>query len=78
MSQLEINRSSENSLKAVIPIDLGKMEKITKFIHAALDKAILLRTIFRVKRTEEDVTLYFEGDKSSIKAVEKWLKKNLR
>ena len=75
---LEIVRSSENSVKVTIPIDdYSKIEKIKKTIHAALDKAIILQLTFRVKTFNREISLYFEGTVKDIKAIEKWLKKNL-
>lgn len=74
----EIVWSSENSIKAIIPLDdYSKIEKTKKMVHYALDKAIALQLTFRVKTTDREINLYFEGEGKNIKAIGKWLKKNL-
>lgn len=76
----DVDRSSENSVKAVIPFDYGKMDKIKRFLEAAQDKAFdLVGVTYRMKREgEEKIVVFCEGDEKSIKVMEKWLKRNLK
>lgn len=74
----DVDRSSDYSVKAVIPFEYGKEDKIKRFLNAAQCKAIDLWLTYRMKPEKDKITVFCEGDKSNIKAMEKWLKRNLK